>query len=131
MGRAIDKIGPRQAFIIGFILLAAALLWVIQAREIWALYLFAVVFGLTHGGAATAQAPLVARLFGLKSHGSIFGIAILGFTLGGASGPVVTGYIFDLTGGYQLAFLVCAVIGIIGFVLAAILKPTRRLGVKI
>jgi MFS family permease len=131
MGRAIDKIGPRQAFIIGFIVLSAGLLWVMQAGEMWKLYLFALIFGLTHGGAATAQAPLVARLFGLKSHGSIFGIAILGFTLGGASGPVVTGYIFDLTGSYQLAFLVCAVIGIVGLVLAAVLKPTGRLGVKI
>jgi len=131
MGRAVDKIGPRQVLIIGLILMLAALLWLVPAREVWMLYLFAVVFGFAHGGTATAHAPVVARLFGLNSLGSIFGLATLGFTLGGAAGPVMTGYIFDLTGSYKLAFISCAVIGFIGLVLAAILRPTKRLGGKI
>jgi OFA family oxalate/formate antiporter-like MFS transporter len=90
------------------------------------LYLFALIFGFAGGGMAASESPLVAGLFGLRSHGLIYGVVHLGFTAGAAVGPVVTGYIFDSTGSYQVAFLVCAAFGIVGIVLAAILRPTRR-----
>lgn len=127
MGTICDKIGPRKVFIISFILMSAALFWLAQAGEIWMLYLFSVIFGFNHGGNAPAQAPLLARIFGLKAHGSIFGMAQFGFTLGGALGPLVTGYIFDVTGGYQPAFILCGAIGIIGLILAVVLRPTKRI----
>jgi MFS family permease len=131
MGRAGDRIGPRKVLLICFILMSASLFWLAQAGEQWMLYLFSVVFGFNHGANATAQAPLVARLFGLQAHGAIFGAAALGFTLGGAVGPVVTGYLFDLTGSYQPSFILCGMMGIIGLVLTLVLKPTARLPVKI
>ena len=131
MGRVCDKIGPRRIFIISFILMSAALFWLVQAREVWMLYLFSIVFGFNHGGNATAQAPILARIFGLKAHGSIFGVALFGFTIGGALGPLITGYIFDLTGGYQPAFILCAAIGVVGLILAAILRPTKRIEIEI
>jgi predicted MFS family arabinose efflux permease len=128
MGAICDRIGPRKVFIISFIMMAAALFWLTQAREIWMLYAFAIVFGFSHGGNAPAQAPIIARIFGLKEHGSIFGFSHFGFTLGGALGPLVTGYIFDLTGSYQQAFILCGSIGIIGLILALALRPTKKLG---
>ncbi len=131
MGRVCDKIGPRWVFIISFAVMSAALFWLVQAREIWGLYLFSIVFGFNHGGNATAQAPILARVFGLKAHGTIFGVAFFGFTIGGAVGPLISGYIFDVTGGYQPAFLLCGAIGIVGLALAAILRPTKRMMVRI
>ncbi len=122
-----DRIGSRQIFIIGFILMVAALFWLVPARELWMLYLFAVVFGFAFGGIFTAESPLVAWLFGLTSHGLIFGFAMLGFTAGAAAGPLVMGYIFDLTGSYQVAFLVGGVVGILGLIMAVVLRPTKRL----
>jgi MFS family permease len=127
MGRVGDKLGPKKIFIISFVLMAAAIFWLVQAREIWELYFFSIVFGFNHGGNATAQAPLAARIFGLKAHGTIFAVIAFGFTTGGAVGPFVTGYIFDLTGVYQTAFIICGAVGILGLILAAILKPTRRI----
>jgi len=50
-----------------------------------------------------------------------------GFTFGASIGPIVTGYIFDSTGSYKIAFLVCAALGIIGIILAVLLRPTKRL----
>jgi len=123
MGRVCDRIGPRNIFIICFVLMTACLFWLAQARSEWMLYLFSAVFGFNHGANATAQAPLVARLFGLKAHGAIFGAAALGFTAGGAVGPVVSGYLFDRTGSYQTAFITCAVFGIIGLFLTLLLRP--------
>ncbi len=131
MGRVCDKIGPRKIFIISFFIMSAALFWLVYAHEIWSLYLFSFAFGFNHGGNATAQTPIIARVFGLKAVGTIFGVAFFGFTIGGAVGPLVTGYIFDVTGGYQLAFVVCGAIGVIGLALASILRPTKRMMVRI
>jgi cyanate permease len=41
------------------------------------------------------------------------------------------GYIFDLTGGYQMAFLTCTALGIIGLILTIILRPTKKLEVGV
>ena len=126
-----DRIGNRKAFIIGLIISTAALLWLVPVRELWMLYLFAVVFGLGIGSMGTSESPLLARLFGLSSHGLIYGVIGLGFTAGGAVGPVLTGYIFDRTESYQLAFLICAALGIIALILMVMLSPTKKLGVKL
>ena len=126
-----DRIGNRKAFIIGFILSTAALVWLVPVRELWMLYLFAAVFGLGLGSMGTSESPLVARLFGLTSHGLIYGVMGLGFTIGGAVGPVMIGYICDVTESYQSAFIVCAALGIIGLILMVILKPTKKLGITL
>jgi hypothetical protein len=41
---------------------------------------------------------------------------------------VMTGYIFDLTLSYQIAFLVCAAFGVVGLIMAVLLRPTKKLG---
>ena len=131
MGAAGDRIGNRKVFIIGFVLMSAVSFWLVWAGEVWALYLCAAIFGFAHGGMGTSESPLIARLFGLSSHGLIFGVAGLGFTFGASAGPFLTGYMFDLTGDYQVAFLVCAVFGIAGLISTAVLRPTKRLGVSL
>ncbi len=123
-GNAGDRIGNRQAFAGGLILMSAALFWLITATAVWQLYLFASIFGFAYGISAV-ESPLVAEHFGLKSHGSIYGVMSLGFTMGATVGPVLAGYIFDVNGSYQMAFLVFAAVSIVGLILTALLKPIR------
>ena len=131
LGSVADRIGNRHVFIIGSVLMAAALLWLVPAREEWILYLFAIVFGFAVGGMSAAESPMIARLFGVSSHGLIYGVIHVGFTIGAALGPFLSGYIFDITGGYQVAFLVCATLAIASLTMAAVLRPTKRLGGRI
>jgi MFS family permease len=126
-----DLIGNRKSFIIGIALMAAALFWLAPAKEIWMFYLFAFVFGIGLGDAGTSESPLLARLFGPSSHGLIYSVLGLGWTIGGAVGPVVTGYLCDVMGDYQMAFLLCGIIGVIGLILLVILKPTKKRGIGI
>ena len=81
------------------------------------------IIDFAYGGCAVSQSPLVAALFGLRSHGLILGVVDLGFTIGAALGPLLAGYIFDATNGYRIAFLVCAAIAAVGVILTVILKP--------
>lgn len=122
LGRAADRIGSRQIFMIGFILMSAALFMVLPAKGGWILYLFAAVFGFAFGGCISSESPLVAELFGLSSHGLILGVIAFSFLIGGAVGPLLLGYIFDVTGSYQWGFLVCAVISFVGLILTSVLK---------
>jgi len=127
LGSAADRFGNRRVFIIGFILMAATLFWLVPARELWALYLFAVVFGFAFGGCATSESPLVAGLFGLRSHGLILGVInLFGFTFGAAVGPLIGGYIFDSTSSYQLAFIVCGALSVAGLILTVLLSPVEN-----
>ncbi len=123
MGYAGDRVGNRQALIINFLILVAALFWLQFANWLWALYLFAVIYGFAHGGFFALMSPLVAELFGTKSHGVIFGMFWFIVQTGAAIGPVVTGWIFDATLSYQLAFLIFAACGVLGLILSTSLRP--------
>ena len=91
-------------------------------------YLFAVILGFAYGGLAAIESPLVAELFGLSSHGVIMGVASFGYAVGGAVGPVMAGRIFDIFNSYQIAFLVCAVVCVLGIILACRLRPPTSAG---
>ncbi len=121
-----DRTGSKLAFVIAFALMSVALFWLQLARELWMLYLFAVVFSFGYGGESTLRPLMVAELFGLREHGVIHGAVLIGSTTGGAIGPLVAGYIFDVTGSYQLAFLIGAIISVIGLILILSIKPARR-----
>jgi len=123
MGSLADRIGSKQALAICFTLMSAVLSVLLVAQDAWVFYLFAMFFGIAHGGIAALSAPLVADLFGLRAHGVILGSSNFGATAGGAVGPVVAGSIFDVTGSYQLAFVLCIVLSVTGLVMVSFLKP--------
>ena len=127
MGGIADRIGNKLALIISFTIMSASFLWLVVAQEMWMFYLFGFAFGLAYGALAPLLSPMVAELFGLSSHGAIFGVIFLGGTIGEAAGPVVAGRIFDVTGSYQWAFLLCAAISVIGIILSLLLRPTNGL----
>jgi len=128
MGALADKMGTKSALVASFVIFTMALFWLQIAQDLRMLYLFAVIFGLGYGGMVTLTSPLAADLFGLSSHGTILGIAFFVGAFGSATGPLLAGEIFDATGSYQRAFLICGILGIIGIILALSLRPTVSKG---
>lgn len=126
MGTWNDRIGGKRSLIICFILLLGSLLWLQVALEAWMLFIFAVVYGLAHGGFFTVMSPMVAELFGTGSHGLLFGLVLAGGTMGGAVGPVLAGRAFDVTGSYRVVFWVLTALVVVGFILIILLRPLRR-----
>ena len=102
------------------------MLWLLIAKELWALNLFAVLFGFGMAGLVVLQSPLIARLFGLGSLGVIMGSVEFVSTTLATPSPIVAGYIFDIMDSYQLAFLILAGVSIIGLILSLLLKPISR-----
>jgi len=125
MGSTGDRIGHKLAMVLCFIAVIGAFFWLLIARELWMFYLFAAFFGFAYGGIAALQSPLVAELFGLKSHGMIFGAVTFSITIGGAIGPVVAGHIFDVTDSYNLAIIICIAIIFAAWMITLFLRPTH------
>ena len=125
-GLLVDRIGTRKSMITCFIFLISSFLWLQVAREAWMLYLFAAIYGIGHGAFFTLISPTVARLFGIGSHGVLLGIVLFSGNLGGAIGPVVAGYVFDLAHSYQSVFLLMAGICSTALLLTPFLKPAVR-----
>jgi len=123
MGNVGDRIGNEKAIIIGWVLMSLAMVLLLFIKEAWLFYLFAVLFGLAFAGISSQRPPIVAMMFGVRSHGLIFGAIDNSYTIGAAIGPVLDGYIFDATGSYLFAFLMSAAIAILGLILALSLRP--------
>ena len=92
---------------------------------------FGIIYGMGAGISGPLQSPLLASLFGLRSHGVIFGASNLNYTIGAALGPFLTGYIFDITGSYETAFMLCAAVSVFGIILAIFLRPIKESGGRI
>jgi MFS family permease len=123
MGITCDRIGNRQALVICFGFIAGSSFLLLVSDKLWELYLFAILFGFGYGGMSALVSPITAELFGLSSHGAILGlVASIGGDGGSAVGSVAAGYIFDVTGSYYMAFLICAIISTISLLLVLLLK---------
>ena len=81
------------------------------------LFLIVALYGVSHGGFFTIVSPVVAEYFGMRAHGSIFGIILFCGTIGGSIGPILAGRIFDLTGRCQPSFIGLGVLACLGLAL--------------
>jgi MFS family permease len=125
MGAVADRLGGKSSLMIAYGVLSVCLIWLLFIREPWVLFLFAPVYGFSHGAFFTLISPTVAELFGTRAHGLIFAIVLFHGTIGGAVSPFIAGRVFDAIGTYQPVFQVLAVLAIVGLVLVNFLQPAR------
>jgi len=118
--------GNRSAFLTSFAVTSIALVWALYTRELWGLYLFAVIFGFGWGAQAVLRYTIAVDTVGLVSIGLLLGI--WGFAEAGASalGSYMAGYLFDVTGSYKIAFIAGIPISIAGIIMSAMLKPIAK-----
>jgi OFA family oxalate/formate antiporter-like MFS transporter len=128
MGAVSDRLGGKRTLVICLVLQALAVFWLLGATAIWMLYLFAAVFGFAYGGCVPLLPVIAGELFGLKSIGEIIGVQMLGVAIGGAIGPLLGGYVFDVTGSYYFAFTVSGMCTIIALILLAFIRAPRKVG---
>jgi MFS family permease len=126
VGSGADRIGGRQTIMLCLMALLSALLVLLFVETSSGLYLFAAIYGVSHGGLLTVVAPLVAEYFGTLVHGQIFGAILFFGTLGGALGPLLAGIAFDRTGSYQNVFIALTVLVGLGLALVSLLKPIAK-----
>ncbi len=120
-----DKIGTRKALTACLVTVTLALIWLLFLRDVWMFYLFAAFFGIAYGGIISLNTIIPAELFGLKFLGMILASLMLFFTIGGAVGAPVAGYIFDVTRSYSLAFIICVILCALALALSLVLLCSK------
>jgi len=128
MGSISDKIGVKASLIISLSIPILTFIWLQSANEMWMLYLFAPTYGFAYGALMAMMVLTAAMMFGLPALGVIIGVISFMYSLGGAAGPAMSGYLFDITGSYNAAFLVCAMLAALGLGMAIILRRPRPVG---
>jgi len=118
LGALSERLGTRVSLISLLTFQAATMIWLSVADTPWMLWIFSFAFGFSYGGLASVFPLMTAELFGLRAMGSIFGVILLGATLGGTVGPAMAGFIFDISRSYGIAFLSGAVAMVIGVALS-------------
>ena len=125
VGFAIDWIGSQKCMLTCLVILITSFIWLQMSRDVWMLYAFATIYGIAHGGIFTVISPMVAELFGIRSHGALLGIVVFGGTVGGAIGPILAGLVFDLTRSYHLIFMALIVLASLSLFLTLLLRSAQ------
>ncbi len=130
-GLMADRFQAKYVASVCFALQAVGLLLLMNASTMPMIWLFVVVFGIAMGGVVTLIPLLVAEYFGLKSFSILFGIVHLALMFGSASGPLLSGIIFDATQSYNWAFTAFVAIQLISAIAICIGRtPKKELDVR-
>jgi MFS family permease len=104
-GLAADRWGGAVTLMVGSALQFMALGLYLPFDTLTPLFVVSLVFGLAQGGIVPSYAVIVREYLPAKEAGALVGLVIMSTIVGMAVGGWVSGWIHDLTGSYEAAFL--------------------------
>jgi len=131
-GLLADKLGGVRTLLIGSTLQCVALFLYLPFDGMVSLYVVSLIFGLSQGGIVPSYAVIVREYMPAREAGARVGFVMMATILGMALGGWMSGWIYDVTGSYMMAFLN----GIgwnflnIGIILMFLVSTRRRLGLR-
>ncbi|HWP79410.1 MAG TPA: MFS transporter [Candidatus Acidoferrum sp.] len=110
LGAMFDKIGSVKAgFTVGFVLLMSSiLLYFTELGTVFA-WAFALFFGFGYSTLSVPYSYLSSEIFGDREFSRIYSMSTMLSAAGGAIGPVLSGFLFDVTGSYKLVLILYAI----------------------
>jgi sugar phosphate permease len=99
-----DRYGPKVPLALYYLLRGVSLFFLPFVNTLPGLLVFAALFGLNFISTVPATTTLTARIYGRYSVGELSGWIFASHQLGGAIGSVASGWLFDHTGDYTMAF---------------------------
>ncbi|MBO9409113.1 MFS transporter [Shimia sp. R9_1] len=104
-GLVADKLGGVWTLLIGSILQCGALFLFLPFDGLVSLYLVSAAFGLAQGGIVPAYALVVREYMPAREAGTRVGFVMMATIMGMALGGWMSGWIYDVSGSYELAFV--------------------------
>src|SRR3989344_2276949 len=100
-----DRIGGVRPLLVGSALQGVGLMLFLPFDGLVPLYVISAMFGLFQGGIVPAYAIIIREYFAPQEAGARVGAVIMATLIGMALGGWMSGWIFDVTGSYQAAFI--------------------------
>jgi len=97
-------VGPKFPLALYYLFRGLSLFFLPYVTTVPGLFAFAALFGLNFISTVPATTTLTARIYGRYSVGELSGWIFASHQLGGAIGAVASGWLFDRTGNYTMAF---------------------------
>lgn len=133
-GLAADRFGGVPTLLVGSALQCLALFLYLPFDGLTSLYLVSLVFGLSQGGIVPCYAVIVREYMPAREAGARVGFVIMATIFGMALGGWMSGWIYDLTGSYRMAFVNGILWNGFNLVVMAMLfwrrGPTGRIGLR-
>ena len=104
-GLLADRLGGVMTLLIGSALQCLALFLYLPSGGLVSLYMVSLIFGLAQGGIVPSYALVVREYMPSQEAGRRVGFVIMATILGMALGGWMSGWIYDVTGGYHMAFI--------------------------
>ena len=122
-----DQFGRGSVFVLGSIVAIVGIgcLGLLRSPDDWPLLLLYTASGFGFGMRIAQLSAIPADSFSGPHLGAILGVVQAGGGLGGAIGPFLGGWLFDVTGNYRLAFAAAA-IAVAGSAVAAWVAAPRK-----
>jgi OFA family oxalate/formate antiporter-like MFS transporter len=128
---ASDYMGRMPAFAAMLGLQGLCLLVLPHASNGVLFFVLAAVVYLCYGGGFGTMPATAGDYFGVKNAGAIYGLMLIGWSLGGIIGPIVASALIGSNRSYGLAYTVIGVIALVSVALTFITKvPKARRGVR-
>ena len=121
-GAISDRLGRLATLGTALVLQAVAFLGFLSSTGVGLLYPSALLFGVAFGGTSILFPAIVGDFFGRLAVGTILGLVWAIAASAAAFGPVVAGYVYDLTGSYGGAFALSAALNIMAACLVLLLR---------
>ncbi|MCB1394637.1 MAG: MFS transporter [Rhodobacter sp.] len=104
-GWVTDRLGGVRTLLIGSVGQLLGLILYLPFDGLFSLYVVSLIFGLSQGGIVPAYAIIVREYMDPREAGARVGFVIMATIVGMALGGWMSGWIYDVTGSYQMAFL--------------------------
>jgi len=128
-GALADWFGGVATLLIGSTLQCIALFLYLPTSGLTSLYLVSLVFGLSQGGIVPSYAIIVREYLPPREAGARVGLVMMSTIAGMAIGGWMSGWIYDVTGSYQWAFLNGIAFNVLNIVIMLLIlvqsRPTR------
>jgi MFS family permease len=112
-----DKIKIKTTSVVSVLLIIMGISLLVYIRidsPLWLIWMYTTLLGLGVGGWMTAMSLLTSSYFGLLAYGAIYGVFMAFQSAGAAVAPIFSGYFYDKTGNFEMAFITTLVLVALG-----------------
>ncbi len=129
-GWAGDYLSQRYLIAVACLMQCIGIFFLSNAQSIEYVYLFVLIYGIGYGGAIPLTTGYIGELFGRKYFASIRGLTSPVGMIGGITGPIFAGYVFDVSKSYKFALDIFAIIALLSGITILFAKKPKKPPIK-